>query len=267
MDGHKTTQPLRELKIKWPKLDVTVTYTRPEYKVSDRANEPDGSVFLSSFQHLAIKYGRVTEHHPAAPCGNVISEDLKKLRWLGNEVWKSRFEKKQPIEVILWDASKPETDPKSLPLCLQRTGATKEVKGLVQGIHEETEKSWSSISDDVSIIHSGRAPSYPGSKDSYFAAMLFANSEHLVVLYREFLAAPAEFLGYVGTEFLRDSHRKIDNLITLKVQRNPDQEEAREGLLAMVSVLAQYTNLLNAQNLHLFPWKHTTEYPQATASH
>jgi hypothetical protein len=25
MDGHKTTQPLRELKIKWPKLDVTVT--------------------------------------------------------------------------------------------------------------------------------------------------------------------------------------------------------------------------------------------------
>ena len=135
------------------------------------------------------------------------------------------------------------------------------------------------------MIHSGRAPSNPGSKDSYFAAMLFSNSEvrtlgyyvldnilkiaatqpafdlqHLVVLYRELVPAPAEFLGYVGTEYLADSHRKIDSLIGLKVESNPDQEEAREDFLAMMRVLAQYVNLLNAQNLHLFPWKHTTQH-------
>lgn len=94
-------------------------------------------MFLSKYQHLAIKYGRVTEHHPAAPCGTVIPEDLEKLRWLGNEVWKSQFETKQPIEVILWEASAPEPDPKSLPLRLQRTGATQEVQDLVKEIHEE----------------------------------------------------------------------------------------------------------------------------------
>lgn len=148
------------------------------------------------------------------------------------------------------------------------------------------EKSWSGISDNVKEIHSGRASSKPGSKDSYFAAMLFANSEvrtlgyyvfdnilkiaathpefdlkHLVILYRELVSAPAEFLGYVGTEFLHNSHHKINDLITLNVEKNTNQSEAREDLLAMVSVLAQYINLLNAQNLLLFPWKHTAEYP------
>lgn len=148
------------------------------------------------------------------------------------------------------------------------------------------DKSWSGISDNVNAIHRGQAPDHPGSKSSYFAAMLFANSEvrtlgyyvldnilkiaathpefdlgHLVVLYRELVSAPAEFLGYVGTEFLRDSHRKIDELVKCKVETNANQEEAREDLLAMVSVLAQYINLLNAQNLLLFPWKHTLEYP------
>jgi hypothetical protein len=148
------------------------------------------------------------------------------------------------------------------------------------------EKSWSGISDNSRAIHSGQAPSKPGSKDSYFAAMLFANSEvrtlgyyvfdnilkiaathpefdlkHLIVLYRELVPAPAEFLGYVGTEFLRNSHRKIDDLIAANVEKNTNQSEAREDLLAMVSVLAQYINLLNAQNLLLFPWKHTAEYP------
>jgi hypothetical protein len=79
----------------------------------------------------------VTEHQPAAPCGNVIPEDLEKLRWLGNEVWKTQLELKQPIEVILWDASTPEPGPESLALRLQRTGVTKEVKELVQEIHNE----------------------------------------------------------------------------------------------------------------------------------
>ncbi|KAJ5090798.1 hypothetical protein N7532_009482 [Penicillium argentinense] len=98
MNHYDTSQSLRQLKMKWPKPNVTVTYTNPQYKAPDRAKEPDGTVFLSKFQHLAIKYGKVTEHHPAAPCGNVIPEDLEKLRWLGKEVRKCQLEKKEPIE-------------------------------------------------------------------------------------------------------------------------------------------------------------------------
>lgn len=112
-------------------------YTNPQFKCPDRANEPDGTVFLSKFQHLAIKYGQVTEHHPAAPCGNVNPEDLEKLRWLGKEVWKSQLETKEPIEVIVWDASRPDPKPEDLSLRLQRTGVTKEVQNLVREIHNE----------------------------------------------------------------------------------------------------------------------------------
>lgn len=151
------------------------------------------------------------------------------------------------------------------------------------------DKSWSGMSNNINSIHSGKAPDNPGSKNSYFAAMVFANSEvraigyyildnilklaathpefnlqHIISLYRELVSVPAEFLGYVGTEFLRDSHRKIDEVIKLNVETNHNYEEAREDLLALVSVLAQYVNLLNAQNLLLFPWKHTFEYPIPT---
>lgn len=79
----------------------------------------------------------MTEHHPAAPCGSVIPEDLEKLRWLGKEIWKSQLEKKEPIEVIVWDASGPEPEPEDLSLRLQRTGVTKEVKSIVREIHNE----------------------------------------------------------------------------------------------------------------------------------
>ncbi|KAG2417764.1 hypothetical protein HFD88_008983 [Aspergillus terreus] len=251
----------RQLKVKWPAAGITVT-------------------------HLAIKYGPVTEHHPAAPCGNVIPEDIEKLRSVGDRIWKGQLEKKQPFEVVLWDASQPKPDDASLPLRLQRTGVTEEVKELVKEIHDKTNESWSGISDDIRSIHSGQAPDHPGSKNSYFAAMLFSNSEiramgyyvfdnilkvaanrpeftlkHLIALYRDFVPATAEFLGYVGHTFLRESHRKIDFLITQNVENNPRLEEAREDFLAMVSVFAQYINLLNAQNLHMFPWQHTPEYP------
>lgn len=86
---------------------------------------------------MAVKYGQVTEHHPAAPCGNVIPKDLEKLRQLGKEVWKSQLEKKEPTEVVVWDASGPEPRSEDLSLRLQRTGVTEEVKSIVQEIHNE----------------------------------------------------------------------------------------------------------------------------------
>ncbi|KAF4165494.1 hypothetical protein CNMCM6936_007836 [Aspergillus lentulus] len=332
MNGSPNKQPQapREIKIKWPKLDATVTvkindsnptlvkllgtvlpyhslqthavvagdqlyhlvpleqliYTPADKKAPDRAKEPDGSVFLSSFQHLVIKYGEVTEHQAVATCGRVIDEDLQTLRWVADEVWKSQCEAKQPIEVVVWDASKSEPDPKQISLFkFQRTGVSQEVRSFVDEIHKETEKSWSSISEEIEKLHHGEAPEKPGSKNSYFGAMIFSSSvvrtlgyhvfdnilklaatrpeftlQHLIILFRELTPSISEFIGHLGVEFLRDSYGKADKLIKEKIESNPNQEEAREDFLAIVSALGFYVNLLNAQNLHMFPWKHTREY-------
>lgn len=54
------------------------------------------------------------------------------------------------------------------------------------------------------------------------------NLQHLITLYRELVSVLAEFLGYVGIEFLRDTHRKIDEVIKLNVESNSNHEEAWE---------------------------------------
>lgn len=76
-----------------------------------------------------------------------------------------------------------------------------------------------------------------------------------------FVHAPAEFVGYVGVHFLCSSNRKIDALLKDKVEGAEDKTVARKDFLALISALAQYVNLLNAQNLQLFPWHHGKEYP------
>ncbi|GKZ26490.1 hypothetical protein AbraIFM66951_005826 [Aspergillus brasiliensis] len=321
-----------EVKIKWPRLNTTVTvkmnnanptlvsllgsalpyrslqthavvagdqlyhlvpleqliYTPADKKAPDRAKEPNGSVFLSSFQHFVIKYGEVTEHQPVATCGKVVDEDMNKLRWVADEIWKLQCEtRKHPIEVVLWDASKPEPDPDKLDIFKgQRAGVSKEVKNLVQEIHTETQKYWSDISEDIERTHHGKAPERPGSKNSYLGAMVFSNSVvrtlgyhildniiklaftrpeftlgHLIVLFRDFVPAITDFVAHLGAEYVNDSYERIDKLIKEKVESNPNHEEAREDFLAMVSALGFYVNLLNAQNLHMFPWRHAKEYP------
>ncbi|PHH66791.1 hypothetical protein CDD81_5923 [Ophiocordyceps australis] len=238
-------------------------YTVADYVVPDRTTEPEGTVFLSGLQHLGINYGPLTENLPAAPCGSVIPEDMEKLRNVGNCVWEACTKSKQIIEVIAWDAREPE--PKELvPLALERTGSTAEVRQLVNAIHAETDKSWSGISLDIQRIHQGQSPSCAGSKNSYFATMVFTNGEvrplgynilnnilkiaatqpqfdlqHLVTLYQVFASIPSGFLGYTGATFLEDT----------------------QDFLAIVSAFALYVNMLNAQNLHIFPWRHTVEYP------
>ncbi|KFX90089.1 hypothetical protein V490_06661 [Pseudogymnoascus sp. VKM F-3557] len=307
----------RMIKVKWPKLDITITavmneqvnpnlvnllyenlpyrslqnhalYTHAEYKVPNRVTEPDGTVFLSGLQHLAIKYGPLTEYLPAAPCGRVVPADMDKLRAAGNGVWKACCTTKEVIEVVVWDADTPEPT-EHLPLVLERTGVTDEVKELVREIHNETEKSWSGISTDLKLVHRGLAKASPGSKDSYFATMVFINGEirplgynvlngtlkiaatqpgysleHLIGIYRVFALTPSEFVGYTGANFLCSTHNKIEELIEKVVERNQNQVVAREDFLAMVSAFALYVNLLNAQNLHLFPWRHVEDYPIAT---
>ncbi|KAF2093315.1 cucumopine synthase [Rhizodiscina lignyota] len=260
-------------------------YTQADFKVPDRTTEPNGTVFLSGLQHLAIKYGPLTEYLPAAPCGYVIPEDMPALCEAGQGIWKACNETKQVIEVIVWDASQPEPTG-HLPLILERKGCSNEVVKLVEAIHDETEKSWSGISNDLSLVHMGLTPSRAGSKGSYFATMVFANGEirplgynvlnnilkvavmqpqfdikHLVTLYETFASVPAEFVGYAGANWLYATHQRITTLLRKTVVSNPNADDAREDFLALVSAFSKYVNLLNAQNLHVFPWKHTTEYP------
>jgi hypothetical protein len=84
--------------------------------------------------------------------------------------------------------------------------------------------------------------------------------QQLVALYDIFASIPSEFVGYTGANYLYSTHQEISDMIRKSVLPNTNKEDACEDFLAMVSVFAKYVNLLNAQNLHLFPWKHTKEY-------
>lgn len=84
---------------------------------------------------------------------------------------------------------------------------------------------------------------------------------HLVRMFRIFASVPAEFVGYTGANSLCHMYRQIERMIEENVLTNSNRQEAREDFLAMVSAFAKYVNLLNAQNLHIFPWAHGKDYP------
>lgn len=84
---------------------------------------------------------------------------------------------------------------------------------------------------------------------------------HLVTLYETFAYTPAEFVGYTGARTLLTMFRKISGLIKTNVLANSNSGDARQDFLAMLSTFARYVNLLNAQNLHVFPWIHTEDHP------
>lgn len=84
---------------------------------------------------------------------------------------------------------------------------------------------------------------------------------HLVRMFRIFASVPAEFVGYTGANSLCHMYRQIERMIEENVLTNSTRQEAREDFLAMVSAFAKYVNLLNAQNLHIFPWAHGKDYP------
>jgi hypothetical protein len=84
---------------------------------------------------------------------------------------------------------------------------------------------------------------------------------HLVTLFRTFASVPAEFVGYTGANSLYRIYQQIEHAIEESVCTNTDLEEAREDFLAMISAFSKYVNLLNAQNLHVFPWVHGEDYP------
>jgi hypothetical protein len=61
---------------------------------------------------------------------------MDKLRTAGRGIWKACNKTKEVIEVVVWDATKPE--PRApVPLTLERAGKSPEIQKLVAEIHDE----------------------------------------------------------------------------------------------------------------------------------
>lgn len=239
----------------------------------DRTKSPYGTVFLSQLQHMAVKYGELTEYLSAAAVGQVIPEHIPILKQAGQEVWNAAYRTKQVIEVRVTKKGEACTE---FVLPSPSQAHARSVAELVQKIHAETQKIWVTPPEEILNIHAGRIKSRAGSRDQYFATMLFVNGEQrpfgygalgglvkscfnseisLEVLKQitpNFIKVPAEFLGYCGLdtqwEFTQQTIAVLKDVHTI------------EDYVALLETLSTYANCLNGWNLHYFPWKHGEDH-------
>ncbi|WP_134662553.1 MULTISPECIES: hypothetical protein [unclassified Amycolatopsis] len=242
-------------------------------RTEDRTLSPDGTVFLSQLQHLAVKYGPLSEYLPAAPVGRVMSSDLGRLKKAGEACWDSAYLSKELVEVRVrrkHEAAESYELPPPGPVADER------VEQLLQDIHDETQRIWVTPPKEILNIHDGDISSRAGSYDQYFSTMVFVNGEtrplgycalngliktcqntslpldFLRQLTPNFIRVPAEFLGYTGLHTLWS--------FTQRVLASLDLLGSKEDYFALISGLALYANSLNAWNLHYFPWRHGDDH-------
>jgi hypothetical protein len=230
-------------------------------------------VFLSQLQHVAVKYGHLTEYIPAAVIGHVIPEHVPILKQAGQEIWQAAYRTKQVIEVRLTRKGEPCDTFKLPPLPPIQSKAVEE---LVREINDETQRIWIDPPEELLDIHAGRIKSRAGSRDQYFTTMLFVNGEQrpfgygalgglvrscfntnvsldaLKQLSANFIKTPAEFLGYCGLDKQWAFTQR-----TLAVLK---EVETKEDFVTLMSALGTYANCLNGWNLHYFPWQHGEDY-------
>jgi Cucumopine synthase C-terminal helical bundle domain len=255
---------------------VELLYTQAERK-EDRTKSPDGTLFLSQLQHLAIKYGPLSEYIPAAPVGSVVPEHIPLLRQAGRACWEATFQTKEIIEVRVRRKGRTET---AFPLPKFECAGSPEVQSLLRKIQDETDRVWIKAPREIVEMHRGNIPSGAGSYDQYFSTLVFLNGETrplgycalngLVRLSRSenlsldalreitptFIRTPAEFLGYCGLDALWSlTQETLDILSQLK---------SKDEFCALIGALALYANVLNTWNLQYFPWSHGDEYPART---
>jgi hypothetical protein len=252
---------------------VELLYTQAERK-EDRTKSPDGTLFLSQLQHLAIKYGPLSEYIPAAPVGIVIPAHLPLLREAGRACWEATFHSKEIIEVRVRRKGSIET---AFPLRRFEFDGHPEVQSLLSRIQDETDRVWIDPPREIVEMHRGNIPSGAGSYAQYFSTLVFLNGETrplgycalngLVRLSRSeslsldallemtptFIRTSAEFLGYCGLEILWTFTQE-----TIKVL---PRLRTKDEFCALIGALALYANVLNTWNLQYFPWRHGTEYP------
>ena len=244
---------------------VELVTTAATYR-EDRTKSPDGTVFLSQLQHLAVKYGALSEYIPAAPVARVLEADLPVLAAAGAACWDSVHRTKQPIRVRVRRAGveAPSYFPSFGPI------AASEGQALLDDVVAELRHIWLEPPEEVLDIHAGRIESGAGSAGQWFSTLVFVNGETRPLGYagfgglmqvcrdpeisldvlrritRSFIRVPAEFLGYCGLRRLWDF---VDRALgVLPALRDKDE------YFALVSALGLYTNQLNAWNLHHFPW-------------
>lgn len=254
-----------------------LVYTEAEDK-EDRTQSPDGTVFLSQLQHLAVKYGPLTEYLPAAPVGRVIPEHIEALREAGRACWAAAWESKQVIEVRVRRKGEPATEftlPRTPPI--EFPGAQK----LIDEIYDEIERMWIDPPAEIVDMHQGRIASRAGSYDQYFSTLVFLNGEvrpfgycalngllkicrttnigvgDLKQITPTFIKTPTEFLGYTGLATLWRFTQQVLAVLP--------EVKTREQYFALMNSLALYANVLNTWNLHYFPWQHGTDYRYSDA--
>jgi hypothetical protein len=252
---------------------VELIYTAADEK-EDRTQSPDGTLFLSQLQHLALKYGPLSEYIPAAPVGRVIPEHIPLLHEAGRACWHAAFRTKEVIEVRV---RRRDVAAETYPLRWNRCELPPDVAALVSRIRSETERAWIKPPSEIVRLHDGDINSRAGSYDQYFSTLVFLNGETRPLGYcalnglvrmckndkisldvlREmtptFIRTPAEFLGYVGLDtlwhFTQETLRVLPHL------------QSKEQYVTLVGALALYANVLNTWNLQYFPWRHGVEYP------
>jgi hypothetical protein len=249
-------------------------YTQAASKVPDRTRCADGTVFLSQLQHVAIKYGPLTEYLPAAPIGHVHERDIPLLREVGQACWEAAYQTKKVVEVRVRRAGDPtpagelpRPDPVEHPA----------VQALIDEVRAETARIWVTPPQELLDIHAGRITSRAGSYDQYLSTLVFVNGEvrplgygalnslvrlcatsdlnlaALQTLTPTFVTTAAEFLGYCGLNTLwRFTQQTVEALPLLTT---------KQEYHSLISALALYTNCLNTWNLHLFPWNLGDAFP------
>lgn len=258
--------------------DARLVHTPAEHK-EDRTRCADGTVFLSQLQHMAVKYGPLSEYLPAAAVGHVRPEDVDALRAAGRACWEAAYRTKEPVEVRVTRKGEPAAE---FPLRAPEPIGHPEVQRLITEIHDEVERVWTDPPAEITEVHAGRSPSRAGSYDQYLSTLVFVNGEtrplgycglngllrlaqdpsvDLAALRRitpEFTLVPAEFLGYCGLGRLCEFVRRTVDLLDVVIER--------AEYTALIRELALYANCLNTWNLHYFPWRHGDEYPYADAA-
>jgi hypothetical protein len=253
-------------------------YTTAEYK-EDRTLSEDGTLFLSQLQHLAIKYGPLSEYIPAAPIGRVIPEHLPLLREAGRACWEAAYRTKEPI---IAQISRKDGPVDTGVLTWEPATGSPEVRALTDEIRAATQRIWIDPPKDIVALHEGRIRSGAGSYDQYLSTMVFVNGETrplgydalngLVRLSRandvtlgtlktitaNFIRTPAEFLGYCGLDELWDFTQRLIAALDLL--------ETKDEYFSLVNSLALYVNCQNTWNLHYFPWSLGEGYPHPHAA-
>jgi hypothetical protein len=248
---------------------VDLVTTAADYK-EDRTKSPDGTVFLSQLQHMAIKYGTLSEYLPAAPVAYVNQEDVPLLKAIGAECWDSIYRNKQPIEVRVTRKSAPAQANDAMVFPDFGHIASAAGQRLLDEIETEMRNTWLLPPREIVDIHQGRIASGAGSRGQWLSTLVFVNGETrplgycglgglmqisrhpeisletLQLITRNFIKVPAEFLGYCGLDHLW-------NFVQRTIAVLPELQ-SKDEYFSLVSALALYTNQLNAWNLHFYPW-------------